>query len=162
MMKFIMNGKRTPTAEDHVMLVQLVRMVSRIKKKLVLIAEAHVLNLAMVWRIYRNDMLTLKTLIYSIYKLISIVLCFHKYFILSHKLLNRIQDACEKFNGIFGIRSGKEVCCNKKCPQCGGKNCAKWKDDIGKKLGSNQCCKWKIIKRGKKCGSDGGKAPCML
>ena len=97
-----------------------------------------------------------------IYKWISIVFCFHKYFILFHKLLNRIQDACEKFNGIFGIRSGKEVCCNKKCPQCGGKNCAKWKDDMGKKLGSNQCCKWKIIKRGKKCGSDGGKAPCML
>jgi len=72
------------------------------------------------------------------------------------------QDACEKFNGIFGIRSDKAVCCNKKCPQCGGNGCAKWKDDKGKKLGSNQCCKWKIIRRGKKCSSDGGEAPCML
>ena len=43
-----MTGKRTPTAEDHVMRAKLAMMVSRIKEKQVLIAEAHVLDLAKV------------------------------------------------------------------------------------------------------------------
>ena len=43
-----MTGKRAPTAEDHVMHAKLVRMVSRIKERQVLIAEAHVLDLAKV------------------------------------------------------------------------------------------------------------------
>ena len=87
---------------------------------------------------------------------------FYKHFIPVHLLLHRIQDACAKFNGIFGDRFGTPVCCNKKCPKCGGKNCGKWKDDKGKKFGNDQCCRWKIRKQGKKCGSKGQEAPCKL
>ena len=92
---------------------------------------------------------------------------FYKFYISVYKLVDPIEDACEKFNGIFGIRSEKAVCCSRRCPKCGGKGCAKWKDtsmtmDNGKTLGAHKCCKWKIIKRGKKCGSNGQEAPCKL
>ena len=58
--------------------------------------------------------------------------------------------------------SNKAVCCHKMCPKCGGKGCNAWKDDEGKKLGANKCCNRRILKRGRKCGGGGQKAPCKL
>ena len=72
-----------------------------------------------------------------------------------------MDDVCLKYNGI--LNSKNNVCCNEKCPKCGGTGCANYSDDSGKKLGTGQCCSRRISNGKKTCGSDGNKkAPCKL
>ena len=72
-----------------------------------------------------------------------------------------LDDVCPKYNGI--LNSKKNVCCNEKCPKCGGRRCAQYSDDSGNKLGAGKCCPRKILNGRKICGSRGNKkAPCKL
>ena len=75
------------------------------------------------------------------------------------------KDVCKNYNGI--PHKKRPVCCDKECPECGGKN---WKklckgegtDKSGKELGNTKCCGWRIEKQGEACGKNGRKAPCKL
>ena len=72
------------------------------------------------------------------------------------------KDDCSKYDGL--LHKNRAVCCNKKCKKCGGVqgNCGKLTDEEGKRLGSSQCCGWKIENTGITCGTDGSNAPCKL
>ena len=77
------------------------------------------------------------------------------------------KESCDSFDGIPHYRkfSSKPVCCNKKCPRCGGKGCNKLTDSDGKKLGRRQCCGMNILNQGKICGQqqeNAGNAPCKV
>ena len=56
----------------------------------------------------------------------------------------------------------RPTCCHKNCPLCGGRECHKFVDATGKKLGAGKCCGMKIMNKGKVCGFGESKAPCKL
>jgi len=72
------------------------------------------------------------------------------------------KDDCSKYDGISHIK--RSVCCNKKCPGCGGVqgDCGKLTDKDGQILGASECCGKRIEDSGITCGVNGRKAPCVL
>ena len=72
------------------------------------------------------------------------------------------KDDCSKYDGILHIH--RPVCCNKKCPGCGGVQgkCAQLTDKEGKILGPSECCGKRIEDSGITCGMNGHQAPCVL
>ena len=74
-----------------------------------------------------------------------------------------IRDICLEYDGIPNkIAPETTVCCNEKCPKCGGKGCANQKDASGNKLTGSDCCVNKIQGKKKVCRSGKTKAPCKL
>ena len=72
------------------------------------------------------------------------------------------QDVCLAHGGKPNRDRKPTVCCNKKCPKCGGQGCGKQKDASGKKLKISDCCVGKILEKGKTCRSGRKNAPCKL
>ena len=74
------------------------------------------------------------------------------------------KDVCLQYDGIppANVSQTPWVCCNKKCPRCGGDGCSNQMDASGNKLEAIECCIWENLSKGKTCGSDGTNAPCKI